>query len=84
MRRIPLLKDLPEALVVYLMDDEEMPIARRRGLDPLEYLSGKISDRVRHNNCCSGVHRLQTFVGGFASISNHGNSYQGLSFNFTD
>ena len=46
MRRIPLLKNLPEALAVYFMDDEDMPVAQRRGLNPMEYLSGKISDRV--------------------------------------
>ena len=48
MRRIPLLKDLPKALAGYFMDDEDMPMARRRGLDPMEYLNGKINDRVSH------------------------------------
>ena len=48
MRRIPLLKDLPDALAAYFMDDEEMPTARRRGLNLMEYLSGKISERVSH------------------------------------
>ncbi|GAQ90779.1 hypothetical protein KFL_006840020 [Klebsormidium nitens] len=50
MRRIPLLKDLPVALAAYFMDDEDMPTARRRGLNMMEYLSGKISERVSHNS----------------------------------
>lgn len=48
MRRLPLLKDLPKALAGYFMDDEDMPTARRRALDPMDYLNRKINDRVSY------------------------------------
>lgn len=47
MRKIPLLKELPAALAEYFMNEEDMADARRREVDPLEYLRCKTGDRVR-------------------------------------
>ena len=47
LRGLPLLKELPQALADYLMGEENMPAARRREVDALEYLRCKIGDRVR-------------------------------------
>ena len=53
LRSIPLLKELPGALAVYFMDLEEMTDEQKRRVDPKEYLSSKIADRVSSYHCCS-------------------------------